>query len=100
MVGEPADIVVERLTWTAEAVVHVRRHGVTPADIDEVFANAPRYFEDLPGRSGTHIMLGPNASGRFLYVVIAPGVFEGEWVIVTAYPYSRQRALRHYKGTE
>ena len=65
MVGEPADIMVERLTWTTEAVVHVQRHGITPADVEEVFANAPQYFEDLPGSSGTHNMLGPNAAGRF-----------------------------------
>jgi hypothetical protein len=99
VVGEPADIEVTQLIWQDESIRHVERHGVKMDAVEEVLANRPEFFEDLPGRSGTHVMLGPDLSGRFVYVVLAPDILEGEWVVVTAFPYGRRRALRHYRGT-
>ncbi|HEX5139402.1 MAG TPA: hypothetical protein VFX19_00530 [Dehalococcoidia bacterium] len=97
MVGEPADIEVTELIWLEASIAHIAKHGLSQSDVEEVLDIAPQFFEDLPGRSGTHIILGPNASGRFIYVVIAPEEFEGEWVVVTAFPYNRRRAMRHYR---
>lgn len=46
-------------------------HGIRPADIWEILASEPRWFaETRQGRSATHWMIGPLASGRFLRIVV------------------------------
>jgi hypothetical protein len=62
-----------------------------------VLANAPQFFANLPERSGTHVMIGPYANDRFLFIVLAETPIRDVWRVITAYRYQRKRALRHYR---
>jgi hypothetical protein len=42
----------EELCWTPENVAHIARHGVTPDDVSEVWANQPHFYDAKPGREG------------------------------------------------
>ena len=97
MVGDPSQIDVQDLEWDEGNLAHLADHGVQRTEVDAVLQNAPQFFANLPERSGTHVMLGPNANGRFLYVVLAESARRGVWRVITAYRYSRRRALRYYR---
>lgn len=34
-------------------------HGVTVAEVQEVYELSPRFYANLPGRRASHAMLGP-----------------------------------------
>ena len=97
MVGEPADIEVSNLELQDTNVEKLLGHGFTPSDVLGVFANEPQFFSNLPARSGTHVMLGPDAEDRFFYIVLIESAPAGTWRVITGYPYSRRRALRYYR---
>ena len=62
-----------------------------------MLANAPQFFANVPERSGTHVMIGPHANDRFLFVVLAETTTLGVWRVITAYRYARRRALRLFR---
>jgi hypothetical protein len=90
MVGPRADIVVETFAWGDEIEAHLSKHKVTRADIRSVLANAPRYFENLDGRAGSHVMVGANDEGRYFYVSISRTQRASHWYPVTAWPLGRR----------
>ena len=100
MVGDSSNIDVREFEWDESNLSHVAEHGVAREDVESVRDNAPRFFANLPNRSGTHVMVGPDSSGRFYYVVMAPGALAGTWRVITAYQYARRRALRIYGRDE
>ncbi len=97
LVGEPAEINVERLELDDRNLRHLAEHGVTGDAVEEVLSIAPQFFTNLPDRSGTHVMVGPDANGRFLFVVLSEGIRRGQWRVITAYRYNHRRALRFYR---
>jgi len=100
VVGEPEEIEVLELEFDEENVEHLAGHEVTPDDIFAVLLNAPRFFRNLPDRSGTHIMIGPDGKREFFYVSLAPTGVGGSWRPVTGWRLGR-KALRIYnKGME
>jgi uncharacterized DUF497 family protein len=98
VVGDPIDLDVRELEWDETNVRHVLEHGVSREEVEEVLARAPQFYINLPSRSGTHVMLGPDDRERFLYVVLVESVRSGNWRVVTAYRYNRRRALRLYRS--
>ncbi|HLF79746.1 MAG TPA: hypothetical protein VJB57_19870 [Dehalococcoidia bacterium] len=98
MVREPDEIEVLELEFDDENLQHLADHGVEQADVLDVWLNAPRFFRNLEGRGGTHVMLGPDKSGRFFYIALVQTGVDGRWRPVTGYPYNRRRALRYYGG--
>ncbi|HEU0074791.1 MAG TPA: BrnT family toxin [Dehalococcoidia bacterium] len=97
MAGDPIDLDVDSLEWDERNLTHVADHGVTRDEVEAVLANAPQFFADLPERSGTHVMIGPDANNRFLFVVLAETATRNVWRVITADRYARRRALRHYR---
>lgn len=97
MVGDSADIEVNDLEFGDVTVTKLVGHEVTPTDVLAVLANEPQFFKNLPGRSGSHVMLGPNMEDRFFYIVLVESSKPGTWNVVTGYHYSRRRALRFYR---
>lgn len=54
--------------WIEWNVEHVRKHGVSPEEADEVVAGATRPFPDYMG-DGKWLVRGRTQSGRMLQVV-------------------------------
>jgi hypothetical protein len=71
--GDAADIDVSDFVWEygpEQNVEHFARHDVTPEDVLAVLRNGAIFFEGLPGRSATHVMIGRDDRGRVLFVAI------------------------------
>jgi hypothetical protein len=81
---------------TGRNVDHIALHEVTPADVEEVLDNAPRFARSNRDEGATHFMLGPTKAGRFLFAAIVETPITGRWYVVTAYWMSRTRADRIY----
>jgi len=90
MVGEPEDIDVEELEFDEHNISHLAQHGVSREAVEEVQRNAPRYFRNLPDRSGSHVMIGPDENSKFLLVVLRPPATTRRWRPVTAWPLGRR----------
>lgn len=69
-------------------------HGITAADVQEAYDLAPRFYENLPGRRASHVMLGPTFTGRLILVPIEP-VGSGLWRPVTAFEPRAEQAARY-----
>ena len=86
MVGEPDDgIEVASLQWDDENIDHIARHGVTREDVEHGLANGPLFFQNVPGRSATHVMVGQDETGRVLYVPILCVEWPDVWRVVSAW---------------
>jgi uncharacterized DUF497 family protein len=53
--------------WTAWSEDHIARHGVAPAEVEEVLFARPRWTTS--GRDGTTLVFGTTMAGRLLLVV-------------------------------
>lgn len=100
MVGERLDSIrVDSFIWDVSPdgnVLHIQRHNVRPGDVEDVAANEPHYYLNLPGKSATHIMVGPNRTGRFLLVAMSRSGSETSWYVITAVWLERNRGARFY----
>lgn len=79
---------------------HLARHGVTEERVWQVFLGPARYVTNAPatGRSGTHLMIGPDAAGRFWTIVLAMVDEEtGRWRPITGWPSTRKEE-RTWRG--
>ena len=98
MVGEPAEIDVVELEITDENAGHLARHGVTRENVLDVLRQAPRFFHNLADRGGSHVMIGPDSTGRFFYIAIRPTITQGRWRPVTGWPMNRRGAMQIYES--
>ena len=51
------------IVWTEADIEHIARHGVTPEEVEEAVAGAPRL---------SMYALGQSEAGRYLFVVLSP----------------------------
>lgn len=82
MVGEPADIEIEGFLWEygpGQNVEHLARHDVSPADVFDVLHSGLLLFENVAGRTATHILIGQDRRGRVLYIAILETEEHGVW---------------------
>ena len=93
MVGRPVRIVVDDLVWNEQIDVHFARHGVSQGDVMAVARSDFLGFENLPDQGGTHILVGPDESGRILYISIRPTSTPGLWQPVTGWESRFARGL-------
>lgn len=70
------------LLWDDEAVEHVNRHNVTPAEVEDVVYEARSLI--LRTRQDRYMVYGQTRSGRYLKVVIEP-LGRGRFYPITAY---------------
>jgi uncharacterized DUF497 family protein len=59
--------VYEEVRWTAWSEDHIARHGVAPAEVEEVLFTRPRWTTG--GRDETTLVFGITTVGRLLLVV-------------------------------
>jgi hypothetical protein len=57
---------IDDLERTADRMDHIARHGITPEEVEEVFASVPCFKR---GRGGVHEAWGQKDSGRYLLVI-------------------------------
>ena len=69
-------------------------HGITVADVMEVFDNRPKFYENRSDRRASHVMLGPTWSDRLVVVPIEP-MGNGIWRPVTAFYPTLTQAARY-----
>jgi len=63
-------------------VAHLRRHGVTEAEVAEALS---RPQEDRPGRDGARVAIGRSSGGRTLRVIYVLDEQPGALFVITAY---------------
>ncbi len=90
---------VEELDFDPYNVAEMSRHGVECEDVIAVLAGRHRFFRNRRGRAATHLMVGPDASGRMLTVPIAPTRIRGKWRPVTAWPSSKGQITKYGSGS-
>ena len=94
----PCEIEVFEFDWNDQNEGHCARHGLTPVTAKEVKDGAPKFFENDPEKTGTHIMIGPDAAGRCWTIVIKPTDQRGHWKPITGWP-SDKTELRKYNDS-
>ena len=55
------------LEWDDENIEHISRHGVTPAEVEDICFELHIAYS---GRNDRHILYGQTDNGRFLKVVL------------------------------
>ena len=78
------------LEWDDDNLRHIlveSPHGLTRLLVETVKDTAPLLFINEPreGRSGTHVMIGPDADGRFWTVILLDRGL-GIWRAITGWP--------------
>ena len=81
------------LVWTSRTVQHIRRHGGSVRICREVIATSPKFFLQT-GRRASHLMIGPDASGR-LWTIALDKLNEYQVMPVTAWPSKRSEINRY-----
>jgi uncharacterized DUF497 family protein len=79
--------------WDEGNALHLQlRHGISPEDAEEVFANKPLFRRT---KKGHYVVLGPTSEGRYLTIVFelkAKGITRP----ITGWDMSRAE-IRYYK---
>ena len=94
---DPCDIQVFEFEWDEVNEPHCARHDLTPVTVQEVKDSRPKFFLNDPGKTGTHIMIGPDSMGRYWTIVIKPGGKAGLWWPVTGWPSERDEIMKYMK---
>jgi hypothetical protein len=97
-VQDPSEIEVFGLNWDDGCESHCARHGLTPLTAEEVKDGRPKIFENVPRKTGTHIMIGPDSTGRCWTIIIRPAGRRGWWRPITGWP-SDKAELRKYNSS-
>ncbi len=100
MVGESDYVDVSSLIWDDENVSHIAKHGVAPEHVEYILGNDPLFFENLSGRSATHVIIGTDQLGRVLYVPILRAEWSGVWRVISAWESRFARRLVKEDGNE
>jgi uncharacterized DUF497 family protein len=84
----PVEAVIRWLLWDDFNVVHIARHQVTPAEVEQVVYLDERAlaFEDDSHRPGRLIVLGVTTHVRPLFVALDAPTGMGDRYVVTARP--------------
>lgn len=64
------DVAIESFEFDQRNLQHLLRHGLDDNLIWDVWAGEPRVFTNRPGRSATHLMVGPDGLGQCWTVAI------------------------------
>ncbi len=77
------------------------KHFVSPKEIRQAHAGAPKYFENEgEGRGAPIIMVGPTNSGRIVVVPIEPTHTKGVWRPITAFEANAHHRERYEENVE
>lgn len=99
---DPSEIQVLEFDWDEDKpenqhsnLRHCARHGVTPIVAAEVKDGLPKFFLNDPGKTASHIMIGPDFSGRFWTIAILSSAKPGLWKPITGWPSDKAEILKY-----
>lgn len=72
---------MREIRWTEESEDHIARHGVVPAEVEQLLYSRPRLV--AKGREDVTLVFGTTDAGRHLVVVLADAG-DGRLFVVTA----------------
>ena len=87
---------IKQIIWPDERVEHIARHGVTPAEVEEVcFGHNPLVLRARSqGPNPTYYVLGRTRAGRYLFCVVI-AFPDGNGYPVTARPMTGSERSRY-----
>jgi hypothetical protein len=88
MVGPRVDREVAGLIWDFAPLrnaQHLAAHDIYPDDVEAVRSKRYLVFENLPGRGGSHVMIGRDARNRSLYISMRETAEPSIWEPVTGW---------------
>ncbi len=89
------DPVDAEFQWDTRNLEHAARHEVSPRLVLAIAANEPRLFRNSgTGRSGSHLMIGPEDDGRFWSIVLLR-ISEEIWRPITGWPSTNTEIARY-----
>lgn len=86
------DIEVRELKWDARNIKHIKKHNLTPRQVEQVFVDG-KYFGD-EGKKGKLLIHG-RCGRRLLTVVLAQE--HGSYHVITARDMGRKERGRYYE---
>lgn len=89
-------IEVRELDFDDRNRAHLLRHGIDDTLCWDVLGGRPWFFDNPPaaGRTGTHLMIGADAGGRF-WTIILVQAYRVRWRPITGWP-STDREIRRW----
>jgi hypothetical protein len=90
--NEPLLLLVNLLEWDEANESHLADHGLTAEMVEEVLDNDPLFFNNVPGRTATHVMIGVTNSGSHLRISILE-THPGVWRPITGWRSSEAHRL-------
>lgn len=86
---------IYQFIWPEERIEHIARHGVTPAEVEEICFNQPLVLRaKATGANPVYHVLGQTDSGRYLFCVIIQFP-DGNGYPVTARPMTNKEKRRY-----
>jgi len=95
---QPIGIDVWEFEWDDNNESHCARHNVTPMVAEHVKDSRPKFFRNRPGKTGTHVMIGPDDTGRFWTIILLEASRTGRWRPITGWP-SDTAEIAKYNST-
>ena len=90
---------ISEFEWEADKnEAHCARHGITPLLVEVIKNGNPKFFPNKVGLTGTHMMMGPDDTGRFWTIIILPTARKGTWRAITGWP-STNREVTLYANS-
>ena len=91
----PLEIDVWEFEWDEHNERHCAGHGVTPLVAELVKDGFPKFFQNKPAKTGTHMMIGPNGTGRFWTIILLETGQRGRWRPITGWPSDTPEMARY-----
>jgi hypothetical protein len=79
-------ISVDAFEWDDDNEAECGNHGLSPEIAFEVLIGMARFFLNKPRRTGTHMMIGPDNTGRCWTIPMLKTTKTNVWRPITGYP--------------
>ena len=88
---------IDRLIWPRDRIAHIARHGVSPAEVEEVCFGKPLVLRATSqGTNPVYYCLGQSSAGRYLFCVVI-ALPDGNGYPVTAREMTTKEKRRYRK---
>ena len=93
----PVALVVEEFEWDERNERHLAERGrLDPLSVEDVRGQAPKFYPNKEGMSGSHMMIGPDSNGEHWTVIILDKGL-GRWRPITGWK-SDKREIELYNS--
>jgi uncharacterized DUF497 family protein len=79
------NVYIAEWEWDDANVEHMAEHRVSPAHIESIWSDEPKFRRNKRSRAASHAMIGPDAGGRMVVAFIRQvELVKGRWRVITA----------------